>query len=104
MAAGRHALVCAVLVVVAAVFPATTEAQLATFARRVLQREDLQRSSFVQAQQRCSASGGVPASIRSTQEQAQADAMRRLLAPGATLWCVLLSGEGRREEKGVREE
>jgi len=61
-------------------------------AQRIFQRED-QSSTFFQAVERCQAGGGVLASIRTLEEQAQVNAIRRLLSPTATLWYVVTHGE-----------
>lgn len=81
-----------------AVLVTQINAQLMAPAQRIFQRED-QSSTFLQAVERCQAGGGALASIRSLEEQTQANAIRRLLSPTATLWCVQAYTEERRREK-----
>lgn len=90
------------LLLLSAVLLTHTSAQLLAPAQRIFQRED-QSGTFLQAVERCQAGGGALVSIRSLEEQAQANAIRRLLSPTATLWYVQTQSHGRegREKKTV---
>lgn len=56
--------------------------------------------SYGDAEARCAAGGARLATVRSTRDQAQVDALRRELGRTATAWCVFVRG-GRKYKRRV---